>query len=101
MQTEKDNAAKGLVKAKKLVVETTDKVQAEKDKIHLVEVQNEKNAIDYRTLQKYREEITVLLDSVSVCTLWRNVNTDVTFLWIGFEGELPRGRKIKDGYGGL
>lgn len=65
MQKEKDHAASGLLKAKKLVIETTDKVQAEKDKIHLVEVQNEKNSIDYRTLQNNREELTVLLDSVS------------------------------------
>lgn len=66
MQKEKDHAASGLLKAKKLVIETTDKVQAEKDKIHLVEVQNEKNSIDYRTLQNNREELTVLLDSVSL-----------------------------------
>jgi hypothetical protein len=65
LQKEKDHAASGLLKAKKLVIETTDKVQAEKDKIHLVEVQNEKNSIDYRTLQNNREELTVLLDSVS------------------------------------
>jgi hypothetical protein len=55
-----------LEKANTLVVETEQKVQVEKDKIHDVEVKNEKYAIDYRQLEKYREDITVLLDSVSI-----------------------------------
>lgn len=69
MQTEKDHAASGLKKATVLVAETTEKVQIEKDKIHEVEVQNEKYAVEYRTLQKYREDLGLLLDQVSVPTI--------------------------------
>lgn len=73
MQAEKDRAKEGLKKANVLVAETEKKVQEEKDKIHDVEIKNEKYSVDYRSLQKYREDISVLLDSVSVyfleCTL--------------------------------
>lgn len=65
MKKERDHAKDGLKKAQKLVEETQVKVQAEVDKIHEVELQNEKYSIDYRQLQKYREDITLLLDSVS------------------------------------
>ncbi|KAI7905294.1 uncharacterized protein BX663DRAFT_502378 [Cokeromyces recurvatus] len=63
LKTEKQQAEKGLKKAKELVSETEKQVQAEKDKIHTVELQNEKYSIDYRNLEKYREEMTVLLDN--------------------------------------
>ncbi|KAI8091446.1 uncharacterized protein B0P05DRAFT_527547 [Gilbertella persicaria] len=62
IQSEKDRTQKGLEKAKVLVAETEEKVRQENDKIHQVEVQNEKYAVDYRELQKYREEFLVLLD---------------------------------------
>ncbi|KAI8349229.1 hypothetical protein EDC96DRAFT_520369 [Choanephora cucurbitarum] len=62
VQAEKDRTQKGLEKAKSLVEETEKKVQVETDKIHEVEVQNEKYAVDHRELQKYREEISSLLD---------------------------------------
>jgi hypothetical protein len=70
LQAEKDRVQKGLGKANGLVIETEQKVQIEKDKIHDVEVKNEKYAIDHRQLQKYREDITVLLDSVSVVYIY-------------------------------
>lgn len=66
MQSEKDHAQVGLKKANQLVIETTEKVQIEKDKIHEVEVQNEKYAVEYRSLQKYREDLCLLLDQVSL-----------------------------------
>lgn len=66
MQAEKDRTQQCLEKANELVVETEQKVQIEKDKIHDVEVKNEKYAVDYRELEKYREDITVLLDDVSL-----------------------------------
>ena len=66
LQAEKDRAKEGLKKANVLVAETEKKVQEEKDKIHDVEIKNEKYSVDYRSLQKYREDISVLLDSVSV-----------------------------------
>lgn len=47
------------------MIETSEKVQEEKDKIHEVEVLNEKYAVEYRTLQKYREDVSLLLDEVS------------------------------------
>jgi hypothetical protein len=65
LQAEKDRAKEGLKKANTLAAETEKKVQEEKDKIHDVEIKNEKYSVDYRTLQKYREDISVLLDSVS------------------------------------
>lgn len=63
MQSEKDRTLLGLKKAQDLADESEKGVQAEKDKIHDVELKNEKNSIDYRNLQKYREELTLLLDS--------------------------------------
>ncbi|KAI8646563.1 hypothetical protein BD408DRAFT_409875 [Parasitella parasitica] len=63
LQAEKDRATEGLKKANALVLETEKKVQEEKDKIHEVEISNEKYSVDYRSLQKYREDISVLLDS--------------------------------------
>ncbi|KAI7874618.1 pseudouridine synthase [Mucor mucedo] len=64
LQAEKDHAASGLKKATDLVAESTLKVQSEKDKIHEVEVQNEKYAIEYRTLQKYREDLDDLFNGM-------------------------------------
>lgn len=66
MQQEKDRSEVCLKKAKQLVTETEEKVQDEKDKIHEVEVQNEKYTVEYRTLQKYREDVTLMLDEVCV-----------------------------------
>ncbi|KAK4520732.1 uncharacterized protein ATC70_006611 [Mucor velutinosus] len=63
LQAEKDRAKEGLIKANALVAETEKKVQEEKDKIHDVEIKNEKYSVDYRSLQKYREDVSVLLDS--------------------------------------
>ncbi|KAG2194546.1 hypothetical protein INT46_009201 [Mucor plumbeus] len=79
LQAEKDRAKEGLKKANTLAAETEKKVQEEKDKIHDVEIKNEKYSVDYRTLQKYREDISVLLDSAltgsfpSVQTLSENI----------------------------
>ncbi|KAI8079186.1 hypothetical protein BDF21DRAFT_493827 [Thamnidium elegans] len=64
LQQEKDRSEVGLKKAKQLVIETEEKVQEEKDKIHEVEVQNEKYTVEYRTLQKYREDVTLMLDEI-------------------------------------
>ncbi|KAI9361488.1 hypothetical protein BD770DRAFT_425826 [Pilaira anomala] len=64
LQQEKERSVEGLKKAKLLVIETSEKVQEEKDKIHEVEVLNEKYAVEYRTLQKYREDVSLLLDEV-------------------------------------
>ncbi|GAA5796037.1 hypothetical protein HPULCUR_001404 [Helicostylum pulchrum] len=64
LQQEKDRSEVCLKKAKQLVTETEEKVQDEKDKIHEVEVQNEKYTVEYRTLQKYREDVTLMLDEI-------------------------------------
>lgn len=81
----------GLKKAQELAAESEKDVQVEKDKIHDIEIKNEKHAIDYRNLQKYREELTVLLDSAltgeypSVTVLkdeieeFKNQSTQVTY----------------------
>lgn len=53
----------GLKAAQELANESEKEVQVKKDQIHEVELKNEKHAIDYRDLQKYREELTLLLDS--------------------------------------
>ncbi|KAI8371108.1 hypothetical protein BD560DRAFT_396133 [Blakeslea trispora] len=62
VESEKERTRKGLQLAKSNVEETEKKVQLKNDKIHEVEVQNEKYAVDHRELLKYREEISSLLD---------------------------------------
>ncbi|KAI9481028.1 MAG: hypothetical protein EXX96DRAFT_565106 [Benjaminiella poitrasii] len=63
LEAEKKRAKEGLKKANQLVGETEKRVQEKIDEIHEVDVKNEKNSIDYRNLEKYREDVTVLLNS--------------------------------------
>lgn len=94
MQVEKDRAKEGLVKANALVAETEKKVQDEKDKIHDVEIKNEKYSVDYRSLQKYREDISVLLDSVSCICLICHAQTDL-YACVGIDRYLPQCANLK------
>ncbi|KAF7722061.1 hypothetical protein EC973_003743 [Apophysomyces ossiformis] len=62
--TEKRRACNGLKKAEEKVKEARVKVDGMNERIQDITRPNEKNAIDHRTLQKYREELTELLDGV-------------------------------------
>ncbi|KAI8376417.1 uncharacterized protein BYT42DRAFT_574518 [Radiomyces spectabilis] len=66
IRAERDRARKGLQKAEELVLEARDKVENMNDQIKDVETPNEKNEVDYRTLQKYREDLTTLLDNLAI-----------------------------------
>lgn len=88
MQAEKDRAQEGLKKANALAAETEKKVQEEKDKIHEVEIKNEKYSVDYRSLQKYREDVSVLLDSVGCIYLICYAYADL-YECLGIDRYLP------------
>jgi hypothetical protein len=53
-----------LTKAEELIIGTKNDVNEMDDKIHDVENVNEKYAVEHRRIQKYREDLSVLLDKV-------------------------------------
>ncbi|KAG2178361.1 hypothetical protein INT44_001513, partial [Umbelopsis vinacea] len=66
LERQKEAADKGLLKARGMEAEAKAKVDAIKDKLSDIERDNEKNAIDHRTLLRYREEVDSLFEPVSI-----------------------------------
>ncbi|KAJ8652255.1 hypothetical protein O0I10_012111 [Lichtheimia ornata] len=64
IESEKKRCDKGIEKAQALVDESQIKLDEENEKIRQAESQNEKYAVDHRSLVKYREELTELLDGL-------------------------------------
>ncbi|KAI8146213.1 pseudouridine synthase [Fennellomyces sp. T-0311] len=64
VKAETQRCIEGIKKSNVLVAEAQKKVDEEDEKIREAEASHEKNAVDNRTLQKYREELTELLDSI-------------------------------------
>ncbi|KAI7875413.1 pseudouridine synthase, partial [Lichtheimia hyalospora FSU 10163] len=64
IESEKKRCDEGIKKAQALVDEAQIKLDQENEKIHQAESQNEKYAVDHRSLVKYREELTELLDGL-------------------------------------
>ncbi|KAI8971798.1 hypothetical protein BDF20DRAFT_838086 [Mycotypha africana] len=62
LQAEIDRAAKCLEKANKVLTEVEQKAAEEDEQIRSVETMNEKYYVDYRALEKYREDLGILLD---------------------------------------
>ncbi|KAI9491688.1 hypothetical protein BDB00DRAFT_874069 [Zychaea mexicana] len=62
--SEKDRCEQGIKKAEVLVEEAQKQLDAANDRIREIEEPHEKLAVDNRSLLKYREELTELLDSV-------------------------------------
>lgn len=65
MEEEKKRTLKGIEKATELVKETRAELDIMESKLRDVEEPNEKKHVDYRSLVKYREDLTVILDDVS------------------------------------
>ncbi|CAO3628051.1 unnamed protein product [Cunninghamella echinulata] len=76
LEEEKKRTKIGLQKAKTLLSEKKEQVDVMDDKLRDLEQSNEKNEVDYRTLTKYREDLTKELDEI--------LKED----WIGSEKEL-------------
>ncbi|KAI8343719.1 hypothetical protein BC941DRAFT_509128 [Chlamydoabsidia padenii] len=64
LEEEKKRAVKGIEKATQLVKETRANLDIMESKLKDVEESNEKKQVDYRSLAKYREDLTTLLDDV-------------------------------------
>jgi hypothetical protein len=65
LEEEKKRTVKGIEKATELVKETRAALDIMEAKLRDVEEPNEKKHVDYRSLVKYREDLTALLDDVS------------------------------------
>ncbi|KAI8088638.1 pseudouridine synthase [Halteromyces radiatus] len=65
LEEEKKRTAKGIEKATALVKETKENLDVMEGKVRELEEPNEKNEVDHRTLVKYREDVTKLLDDVN------------------------------------
>ncbi|CAO3667286.1 unnamed protein product [Umbelopsis vinacea] len=61
-----EDAEKGLKKASNLEAEAQKELDAVNEKLNDIEKENEKNAIDHRTLGKYREELDELFEPIFV-----------------------------------
>ncbi|SAL99275.1 hypothetical protein [Absidia glauca] len=64
LEEEKKRTVKGIEKATELVKETRAALDIMEAKLRDVEEPNEKKHVDYRSLVKYREDLTALLDDV-------------------------------------
>ncbi|KAI9250205.1 hypothetical protein BDA99DRAFT_213868 [Phascolomyces articulosus] len=61
---EKERCVNGIKKSEKLVEESEKVLEKANDRLREVEEPHEKVAVDNRSLQKYRDELTELLDSI-------------------------------------
>lgn len=64
MEAEKKRTVKGIEKATDLVKETRENLAVMEVKLRELEEPNEKIQVDYRSLEKYREDLIKLLDEV-------------------------------------